>query len=132
MATGDIKFCGRVGNAELRDLLARCRALIVPGEEDFGLTPVEALASGKPVVALGRGGTIESVPAADPLGGVFYGEPDETELVRAVERFEHVEAQVRPRELQAWAAQFSEASFLARMQEILDAPLGVYSTLCNL
>jgi glycosyltransferase involved in cell wall biosynthesis len=132
MATGNIKFCGRVGDAELRELLARCRALIVPGEEDFGLTPVEALASGKPVVALGRGGTIESVPLADPLGGVFYDEPDENELVRAVERFERVEAQVRPRELQAWSAQFSEASFLDRMREILDAPLGIYSTLCDL
>jgi len=96
--------------------------MIVPGEEDFGITPVEALASGKPVIALGRGGTVESVPAADPLGGVFYDEADETELVRAVERFERVEAQVRPRELQAWAAQFSEACFLARMREILDAP----------
>jgi glycosyltransferase involved in cell wall biosynthesis len=132
IATGDIEFCGRVGDAELSDLLARCRALIVPGEEDFGLAPVEALASGKPVVALGRGGTIESVPASDPLGGVFYDEPDETELVRAVEKFERVEAQVRPRELQAWAAQFSEACFLARMREILDAPLGIYSTLCDL
>ena len=132
MATGNIKFCGRVGDAELRELLARCRALIVPGEEDFGLTPVEALASGKPVVSLGRGGTIESVPLADPLGGVFYDEPDENELVRAVERFERVEAQVRPRELQAWSAQFSEASFLDRMREILDAPLGIYSTLCDL
>ena len=122
MAAGNIEFCGRVGDAELRELLARCRALIVPGEEDFGITPVEALASGKPVIALGRGGTVESVPAADPLGGVFYDEPDETELVGAVERFERVEAQVRPRELQAWAAQFSEACFQARMREILDAP----------
>ncbi len=122
MATGNIEFRGRVSDAELRELLARCRALIVPGEEDFGITPVEALASGKPVIALGRGGTVESVPAADPLGGVFYDEADETELVRAVERFERVEAQVRPRELQAWAAQFSEACFLARMREILDAP----------
>jgi glycosyltransferase involved in cell wall biosynthesis len=122
MATGNIEFRGRVGDAELRELLARCRALIVPGEEDFGITPVEALASGKPVIALGRGGTVESVPAADPLGGVFYDEPDETELVGAVERFERVEAQVRPRELQAWAAQFSEACFQARMREILDAP----------
>jgi glycosyltransferase involved in cell wall biosynthesis len=132
MAAGNITFCGRVGDAELRDLLARCRALIVPGEEDFGLTAVEALASGKPVVALGRGGTIESVPAANPLGGVFYDEPDETALLRAVESFERLEAQVRPRELQAWAAQFSEASFLARMREILDAPVGIYSTLCDL
>jgi glycosyltransferase involved in cell wall biosynthesis len=132
MAAGNITFCGRVGDAELRDLLARCRALIVPGEEDFGLTAVEALASGKPVVALGRGGTIESVPAANPLGGVFYDEPDETALLRAVESFERLEGQVRPRELQAWAAQFSEASFLARMREILDAPVGIYSTLCDL
>jgi glycosyltransferase involved in cell wall biosynthesis len=93
---------------------------------------VEALASGKPVVALGRGGTIESVPAANPLGGVFYDEPDETALLRAVESFERLEGQVRPRELQAWAAQFSEASFLARMREILDAPVGIYSTLCDL
>jgi glycosyltransferase involved in cell wall biosynthesis len=131
MAAGNIEFCGRVGDAELRDLLARCRALIVPGDEDFGLTPVEALASGKPVVALGRGGTLESVPAADPLGGVFYDEPDETGLVGAVERFERVETEIRPRELQAWAGQFSEASFLARMREILDAPLGIYSTLCD-
>ena len=132
MATGDIEFCGRVGDAEMRDLLARCRALIVPGEEDFGLTPVEALASGKPVIALGRGGTVESVPAGDPLGGVFYDEPDEAELVRAVEKFERVEAQVRRHELQAWAAQFSEACFLARMREILDVPAGIYSTVCDL
>ncbi len=132
MASGDITFCGRVGDEELRDLLARSRALIVPGEEDFGLAPVEALASGKPVVGLGRGGTIESVPTANPLGGVFYAEADETELAAAVERFERIESQVRPRELQAWAAQFSEATFMTRMREILDAPLGVYSTLCDL
>jgi glycosyltransferase involved in cell wall biosynthesis len=106
----------------LRDLLARSRALIVPGEEDFGMAPVEALASGKPVVALGRGGTLESVPTADPLGGVFFDEPDEARLIEALDRFERVEAQVRPRELQAWAAQFSEAHFLARMRAILDAP----------
>jgi glycosyltransferase involved in cell wall biosynthesis len=122
MAAPGIEFCGRVPDGELRDLLARSRALIVPGEEDFGMAPVEALASGKPVVALGRGGTLESVPAADPLGGVFFDEPDEAHLIEALDRFERVEAQVRPRELQAWAAQFSEAHFLARMRAILDAP----------
>jgi glycosyltransferase involved in cell wall biosynthesis len=94
----------------------------VPGEEDFGMAPVEALASGKPVVALGRGGSLESVPMSDPLGGVFFDEPEEARLVEAFDRFERVEGQVRPRELQGWAEQFSEAHFLARMRAILDAP----------
>jgi glycosyltransferase involved in cell wall biosynthesis len=122
MAAPGIEFCGRVPDNQLRDLLARCRALIVPGDEDFGMAPVEALASGKPVVALGRGGSLDSVPTFDPLGGIFFEEPDEARLIEALDRFERVEDQVRPRELQAWAEQFSEAHFLARMRAILDAP----------
>ena len=119
-----IEFCGRVPDCELRDLLSRCRALVVPGEEDFGMTPVEALASGKPIVALGRGGSLESVPTVDPLGGLFFDEPQEQQLAAAVERFESLEPQVRPRELQAWAEQFSEAHFLAHMRGVLGQPRG--------
>jgi glycosyltransferase involved in cell wall biosynthesis len=122
MAAPCVEFCGRVPDEELRDLLARSRALIVPGEEDFGMAPVEALASGKPVVALGRGGSLESVPTADPFGGVFFEEPDEAHLIEALDRFERMERQVRPRELQQWAEQFSEAHFLDQMQAILDSP----------
>jgi glycosyltransferase involved in cell wall biosynthesis len=120
MATPSIEFCGRVPDDQLRDLLAHSRALIVPGEEDFGITAVEALASGKPVVALGRGGVLESVPIADPLGGVFFDEPNEPHLIEALDRFERMEGQIRPRKLQAWAEQFSEAHFLARMRAVLD------------
>ena len=69
MAGSNVEFLGRVSDAELRELYARCRAFLLPGEEDFGMTPVEALASGKPVVALGRGGALETVPG---FGGVFY------------------------------------------------------------
>jgi glycosyltransferase involved in cell wall biosynthesis len=121
---GGIEFCGRVSDNELSGLLARCRALVVPGEEDFGMTPVEALASGKPVIALGRGGSLESVPTADPLGGVFYDDPDEAHLAAAIARFESVEAQIRPRELQAWAEQFSERHFLAHMRDVLASESG--------
>jgi glycosyltransferase involved in cell wall biosynthesis len=121
MAAPGVEFCGRVPDEQLRELLAGSRALIVPGEEDFGMTPVEALASGKPVIALGRGGSLESVPAADPLGGIFFDEPEEARLIEALHRFEGVEPLVRPRELQAWAAQFSEAHFLAQMRAILNA-----------
>ena len=88
----------------------------MPGEEDFGMTPVEALASGKPVVALGRGGALETVP---PFGGVFFDEPTEDALLRALQSLESVEANLRPAELQAWSTQFSEAEFARKMSPIL-------------
>jgi glycosyltransferase involved in cell wall biosynthesis len=110
MAAPNVEFLGRVTDAELRELYARCRAFLLPGEEDFGLTPVEALASGKPVAALGRGGALETVPG---FGGVFYDEPEG--LPAAIERLETLEASIRPAELQAWARQFSEAEFQRKM-----------------
>src|ERR1022692_3792673 len=82
-------------DADLRDLYARSRALLLPGEEDFGITPVEALASGKPVIALGRGGALETVP---PGGGIFYDEASEESLAAAIEQFEEMEAGILPAE----------------------------------
>jgi glycosyltransferase involved in cell wall biosynthesis len=121
MAGPSVEFLGRVSDAELRDLYARCRAFLLPGEEDFGMTPVEALASGKPVVALGRGGALETVPG---FGGVFYD--DEAGFTGAIERLEALEASIRPAELQGWARQFSEAEFLRKMGAMLG--VGVDST----
>ncbi|MGO4883762.1 MAG: glycosyltransferase [Bryobacteraceae bacterium] len=121
IATPNIEFCGRIPDGELRELLARSRALIVPGEEDFGMAAVEALASGKPVVALDRGGTPEIVPTEDPLGGVLFATPDEAQLAEALDRFERLEPRICPRDLQAWAERFSETHFLARMRAIISA-----------
>jgi len=118
-AQGNVEFCGRVSDEELRDLYARSRALILPGEEDFGLTPVEALASGKPVIAVGRGGVLESVPQADPAGGVFYEDSTDLHLAEAVKAFERVEAHFSADKLQAWATQFSEKNFDQRMRTVL-------------
>jgi glycosyltransferase involved in cell wall biosynthesis len=116
LAGANVEFLGRVGDAELRELYARCRAFVLPGEEDFGITPVEALASGKPVVALGRGGALETVP---PFGGVFYDEPSEAALVGAIRRLESMESEIRPAELQEWARRFSREEFLRRMSAVL-------------
>lgn len=115
MAAANVEFLGRVSDAELRELYARCRAFLLPGEEDFGLTPVEALASGKPVVALGRGGALETVPA---FGGVFYDEP--AGLAAAIERLERLEPSIRPAELQAWTRQFREDEFRRKMSALLE------------
>lgn len=119
---GNVEFCGRVSDADLRDLYARCRAFLLPGEEDFGISTVEALASGKPVIALGRGGALETVPE---LGGVLYREPSEAALNRALAEFEAREAQIRPPDLQAWAAQFNEERFQEKMRRILAVPAAV-------
>jgi glycosyltransferase involved in cell wall biosynthesis len=113
-AAANVEFCGRVTDEELRDLYARCRAFLMPGEEDFGMTMVEALASGKPVIALGRGGALEIVPE---FGGLLYEEPDG--LLQAVEHWDQFEPDVDPQALQAYAAQFSESEFARQMKPLL-------------
>lgn len=117
LAGANVTFVGHVADQDLYELYARCRALVLPGEEDFGLTPVEALASGKPVIALGRGGALESVPSS---GGVFYKEASEGALEAAVERFERMEGHFRPASLQAYARRFSPAEFAAKMAVLLE------------
>jgi len=119
IATGNIEFCGRVSDEEVRELYARARAFILPGEEDFGMTPVEALASGKPVIAFGRGGALETVPITDPVGGMFFDEPTDESLAAAIESWERQEQQVVPRALQKYAARFSEEEFAVKMKAIL-------------
>lgn len=116
MGGGSVEFCGRVPDQQLREILSRCRALVMPGEEDFGITAVEALASGKPVIALGRGGVLESVPA---YGGVFYGVASETALGEAVERFEALEGEFAGLRLQNAASKFSASNFEENMRALL-------------
>ncbi len=122
LSKSNVEFRGHVPTDELRELYASCRAFIMPGEEDFGITAVEALASGKAVIALGRGGVLESAPREDRLGGVFYPEPEGEALEQAVQRFEKVEAVIAPRDLQASVARFSEAEFLSKMSRVLFQP----------
>ncbi len=125
IARGNVEFCGRVRDEEVREIYARAHAFLMPGEEDFGMTPVEALASGKAVIALGRGGVLETVPIVDPVGGVFYDAPEDEQLARAIEKFERMESRISPRELQAWAGRFSEERFAGEMRSVIaPAPEG--------
>ncbi|HTR34738.1 MAG TPA: glycosyltransferase [Bryobacteraceae bacterium] len=118
-ASANIEFCGRVDDADLREHYARCRAFLMPGEEDFGMTAVEALASGKPVIALARGGALEIVPRSEPLGGLLYAEPGDDALQRAIEQWDHQDRNVDPQALRAHAARFSEAEFVKKMSPVL-------------
>lgn len=108
LAAPNIEFCGRVPNEELRDLYAHSAAFLMPGEEDFGITMVEALASGKPVIALGRGGAAEIVSEGC---GLLYAEPSEDALGGALLEFDRWADGVDPFELRQRALKFSEGAF---------------------
>jgi len=84
MAADNIEFLGFVARPVLRDLMARCQALVVPGKEDFGLAPVEAMAAGRPVIAYGAGGVLETV--IDGETGVLFVEQSVGSMTEAVER----------------------------------------------
>ncbi len=71
---------------KLRHLYSRCRGLIFPGEEDFGMVPVEAMASGRPVIAFGRGGATETV--IEGITGTFFHQQSTDSLIETLDRFE--------------------------------------------
>jgi len=108
LAAPNIEFCGRVPHDQLLELYARSIAMIMPGEEDFGMTMVESLASGKPVVALGRGGAVEIVGQDC---GVLYGDHSEAALREALREFDRLEPFISPLYLRRRAERFSESAF---------------------
>ncbi len=85
MARGSVQFLGWQPDDVIREHYRRCRALLFPGDEDFGIVPIEALASGMPVIALGRGGVAETV---DNTVGLTYGEPTPAGLLGAIDDWE--------------------------------------------
>ena len=101
---------------ELCDLYSRCTAFVMPGEEDFGITMVEALASGKPVIALGQGGALEIVRDGC---GLLYREPTGSALGAALEKFDRVQHTLDPSLLQLRASRFSESAFQTRFRNAL-------------
>ncbi len=86
LAGPTITFLGRVPDEDLPVLFARCRAYVLPGEEDFGIAPVQAQAAGRPVIAYGAGGALDTV--IDGATGVFFREPTPEALVAAVRTFD--------------------------------------------
>jgi glycosyltransferase involved in cell wall biosynthesis len=81
-----IQFLGRASDEDVEFYVARCRALIFPGEEDFGMAPVEVAAAGRPTIAFRGGGAMETV--VEDVTGVFFDEQTTEALVDAIERFE--------------------------------------------
>jgi glycosyltransferase involved in cell wall biosynthesis len=81
-----VKFLNRLSDAEVEHYAARCRALLFPGEEDFGMAPLEVAAAGRPTIAYRAGGAIETI--VDGVTGVFFDRQEATDLAGAIQRCE--------------------------------------------
>ncbi len=119
LAGESVLFAGTPSDEQLRDLYRSAEAVLMPGEEDFGIVPVEAQACGTPVVALGCGGATETV--ADGLTGVLYGEPGPAALAAAIERLRGL--RLDPAEAVRGAARFSREAFRESFSAALIAAL---------
>jgi glycosyltransferase involved in cell wall biosynthesis len=117
MAGPTVTFRGRVSDAELAELYARCRAFIFPGVEDFGIAPVEAMAAGRPVIAFAAGGALDTV--VEGVTGVFFREPTPESLAEAVRRLE--ELRFDPWDIRRYAERFDRRRFQEKIEEIVEA-----------
>ena len=116
----NVKALGHVPDDEVPDLYRNARALVFPGVEDFGITPLEAQACGRPVIAMGEGGALETVTAKT---GVFFREQTVEALMDAVRRFEKFELDFRPSHARAQAETFTKDAFqhalLAELDQVM-------------
>jgi len=122
----NIDFYGWATDDELEGYYASCRALVFPGDEDFGIVPVEAQAYGKPVIAYSRGGVLETVV---PLGregatGVFFREQTPEALGEAVLRFEENIDSFDPGAIKENASRFNRDRFKREIREYIDSKIG--------
>lgn len=110
----NIEFLGRKPDAVVREYMQNCRAFIFPGEEDFGIAPVEAMAAGKPVLAYGVGGVLESVEAGK--SGEFFSELSEDSFLKGLTRLMVNEKHYDYREIRKRAELFDESVFEEKMR----------------
>jgi glycosyltransferase involved in cell wall biosynthesis len=122
MAKKNVEFLGWQSDEKVRDYYRGCRAFIFPGEEDFGIAPVEAQACGSPVIAYERGGVLESVipfPKENPTG-VFFNHPTPESLITAVELFERKMDQFDSRHTRENALRFDKKRFREEIRSFIE------------
>lgn len=116
MAKDNIKFLGRESDRVIKEHYAKCRAFLFTGEEDFGITPLEAMASGRPVIAYRKGGSLETV--VEDKTGVFFDNQTCEDLLDAIKKFEIMNFDKN--EIRKHAETFDEPIFKERIKSFVD------------
>lgn len=115
-ANSNIEFLGHVNEETLRELYSKARGFIFPQIEDFGITPLEAMASGCPVIAYKAGGALETI--IDKKTGLFFEEQNVTSLKAAIQKFNHM--QFDPQTIREQAEKFDHSIFNEKLLEFIE------------
>jgi glycosyltransferase involved in cell wall biosynthesis len=121
MAGPTVEFCGNLTDTEVRDRYRKAKAFLFPGEEDFGITPVEAQSAGTPVLAFGRGGACETVQ--DGETGLLFEEQTVDSLCACIERFEKNGVSCTQEQIREHSKTFSEERFEREIKEYCEKRL---------
>ena len=116
MAGSNIEFLGRLPDGEVEKMIQHCRAFIFPGHEDFGITPLEANAAGRPVIAYRAGGALDTV--AEGQTGLFFNEPTPESLSAAVRALD--EMSFDPAAIRQHALRFDKAVFQREIKQFVE------------
>lgn len=117
ISESNIDFLGSLKDFAVNDVLYKCKALIFPGIEDFGIVPIEAMACGKPVIAPKMGGVLDTVTEKT---GVFFDELTEDSLEKAVLKYESGEVKIEAKDCRARAEEFSKEKFIQQLSKTIE------------
>jgi glycosyltransferase involved in cell wall biosynthesis len=127
----NVEFVGETADEQLREIYARCRALLFAADEDFGMVPLEAQSYGRPVIAYGKGGSLETVMGANGsavrqkassselLTGIFFERQSADSLADAISTFEYCQHLFVPEDIQSHARRFDTSVFVERLNNYI-------------
>lgn len=133
LAGPTIEFMGHLSTEHLWETYARCRALLFAADEDFGMVPVEAQACGRPVIAYGKGGSLETIrgrkqrQSAESATGIFFDKQTPEALIQGILSFEAQEESFSPLAIQRHASQFNTLLFVERMTNLFSQLVPEYA-----
>lgn len=121
LARENIKFLGRLSDEQIAEYYAKCKAFVFPGEEDFGITPIEAQAAGRPVIAYKRGGVLDTI--VDGKTGILFKEQTVESLIGAVQLYEKEGVAYSKKQIKQHADEFSVERFKDEVASYINSTL---------